>query len=226
MGAHHFQELMGWLLAKGWDDEDARSVALSLAKHMANDPDGDQGDLLAPLLPSMLSKFGPIVWPVLSQVMSSPDRISAWKMEHALGGGISFDEDKAPSILSLSEDILFAWCHAQPEVGPAFVAATVPMLSKQDSEEAEQSFHPIVQRLLAEFGDNDAVLKKLLQNMYTFGWSGSLTTYYALYKAPLRTLETHPIGAVRRWAKKTLSGLERQIEDARNEDEEDKAQWE
>src|SRR5262249_40793231 len=31
MDAHHFKVLMGWLLGKGWNDADARSVALALA---------------------------------------------------------------------------------------------------------------------------------------------------------------------------------------------------
>jgi hypothetical protein len=43
--------------------------------------------------------------------------------------------------------------------------------------------------------------------MRTFGWTGSRTTYYALYEAPLRSLENHPIGAVRRWAKTMLGHM-------------------
>jgi hypothetical protein len=61
--------------------------------------------------------------------------------------------------------------------------------------------------------------------MHTFGWSGSRTTYYALYETPLRTLEAHPIGAVRRWAAKMLSGFRREIEAARTEEDEREAHW-
>jgi hypothetical protein len=43
-----------------------------------------------------------------------------------------------------------------------------------------------------EFGDRDDVLKHIEQNIYSFGWAGSLTTYFALYQALLKSLENHP----------------------------------
>jgi hypothetical protein len=51
------------------------------------------------------------------------------------------------------------------------------------------------------------------------GWTGSTTTYYALYDAPLRSLENHPIGAVRRWAMTMLGHMTRQIEAAQTEED-------
>jgi hypothetical protein len=61
--------------------------------------------------------------------------------------------------------------------------------------------------------------------MHTFGWTGSRTTYYALYDAPLRSLENHPIGAVRRWAKTMLGHMTTQTQAAQFEDDEQQAQW-
>jgi hypothetical protein len=82
-----------------------------------------------------------------------------------------------------------------------------------------------MKRLLDEFGDREDVLKALTHNMYTFGWSGSRSTYFALYDQSLRELENHPLGAVRRWAKKTRAQLGREIEAAQNEDDEQHASW-
>jgi hypothetical protein len=136
-----------------------------------------------------------------------------------------FGDRKSPPILSLPEDVLFAWCHAQPEVGPAFVAGVASVLGSHDANAPNQEFHPIIRRLLDEFGDRDDVLKHIEQNMQSFGWMGSLTTYFALYRAPLESLENHPKGPVRRWAKKMLTSIELQISAARDDDNEQQAHW-
>ena len=76
--------------------------------------------LVKAVLPIMLSNFAPIVWPMFGQAIVA-DRAQAWRIEHALGDMFAFDE-KNPAILKVPEDILFAWCHAHPNVAPAFVA--------------------------------------------------------------------------------------------------------
>jgi DNA-binding transcriptional regulator YiaG len=217
MDAHHFQEMIGWLLAKGWDDADARTVALTLAKSIAVESDGDAVEIIKPLLPTMLSKFAPIVWPVFGQAIVT-DRAKGWALEHALGD-VTFDE-KNPAVLKVPEDVLFAWCHAHPDAGPAFLASIVPFLATHQEDAPTRTLHPITKRLLDEFGEREDVLGQFTQNLYTFGWTGSLTTYYALYDAPLRSLHAHPAGAVRRWAAKMLAAFKREIEDAKNEEDE------
>ena len=135
-------------------------------------------------------------------------------------------KDQNPAILSLPEDTLFAWCHAHPDRAPAFVAATVPILTTYRTDAPEQSLHPVVIRLFDEFGDRDGVLQAVSLNMGNFGWSGSVTNYFTLYLEPLRTLHNHPKWQVRRWAKAMLRHLDTRIEHARNEDEEWDAQYE
>jgi hypothetical protein len=80
---------------KGWHDADARAVALTLAKQLAQHPDRDSDELIAPLLPKLLSEFGAIVWPVGSQVIGA-NRKQAWKLEHILGDKYVNREDKHP----------------------------------------------------------------------------------------------------------------------------------
>ena len=223
--AHHFKEMMRWLLEKGPEDTDASFAAIALAKHLVTDSDRLNRDLIKPLLPTLLSKFGSIVWPIVGQAIASNDLLKAWQIENLLGDRVSASNEKNPPILSLPEDILFGWCHAHPEVGPALVAATVPIFADAKPDAPAREFHPLIRRLLAEFGDRDVVFQKITQNMYTFSWWGSLATYFALYREPLRSLENHPVGAVRRWAKKELANIEQQIEAERNRDEEREARW-
>lgn len=225
MDAHHFKVLIGWLLKKGWEDSDARSVALTLAKHLAADLDRDMKELIKPLLPKLLSEFSGVVWPVLSEAICSEDKLKSWRMESALGDPYSSGDKKVPPILSLPEDVLFAWCHAHPDIGPAFLAGVAPVLARDNPTEGLQEFHPLTHRLLNEFGDREDVLRKIEQNMHTFGWMGSLATYFSRYQAPLKSLENHPKGEVRRWAKEMLADIEHHVKEARSDDDEQRAKW-
>lgn len=221
---HHFGELMGWLLKKGNGDPDARAAATSLAKSLADDSEGEPHEFILPLLPTMLSNFAPIVWPSLGNAIVK-DGVSAWRVEHALGDSYSFDEEKKPAILHLPEEILFTWAHTNPDTGPAFLSRVLPVLTSRKIDAAEGAFHPLMLRLLNEFGGRDDVRRGIHQNMHTFGWTGSLTTYYALYEQPLQSLAQHPIGAVRRWAQIMLREMRNNIDFAKMEDDEQEAHW-
>src|SRR5271156_5507936 len=54
-----------------------------------------------------------------------------------------------------TQDILFAWCHSNPEVGPAFLAQFIPVLETQRPQAGGNRLHPIAKRLLDEFGDRE-----------------------------------------------------------------------
>ena len=223
MDAHHFEQIIGWLLKKGREDADARAVAIELANHAAAAPDTVDG-LLKPVLPILLTNFAAVIWPTLGRAIVA-DQGKAWRLQHLLGDSFSFADTKNPAILNVPEDILFAWCHANPDVGPAFLAQFVPVLKTRRPEAGGNELHPITKRLLDEFGERDDVLRRLVANMHTFGWSGSRTTYYALYESPLRELMKHPIGAVRRWAKTMLDHILAEIQKAKMEDDEQQAEW-
>ena len=125
---------------------------------------------------------------------------------------------KIVPILSLPEDTLFAWCHAHPDRAPTFVAGIVPVLTSYDIDADDRSIHPVMNRLLDEFGDSTDMLQSVRSNLLTFGWSGSVTTYFRLYEGPLDTLLNHHRGSVRRWARKTLQTISQRIQIAQAED--------
>ncbi len=126
--------------------------------------------------------------------------------------------------LYLPEETLFAWCHAHPERAPAFVATMTPFFRSYDVKISERSLHPVMARLLDEFGDRDEVLRAAAHNIFTFSWSGSVTSYYTLYEAPLTTLrDQHPRSKVRRWARNTLRTLADRVVEARDRLEEREA---
>ena len=177
------------MLDKGRGDADARNVALSLTKklieavHLSNYEDER---LFAKILPHLLTEFPDITWVLLGQAIAA-DRKTAWRFETILGDHFSFEDKNSASILRISEDALFAWAHANPDVGPAFIAKVVPLLGTRSAAEAQRGFHPIVKRLLDEFGEREDVRRQLHVNMHTFGWSGSVADYYALYESRPRS---------------------------------------
>jgi hypothetical protein len=221
---HHFVEVMKWILAKGAGDRDACSVSLHLAQNLVDDPNEVGQDYIRPLLPQMLSTFAHITWPNIGQAIVS-DKRKEWRLQMTLDDSFAFDNVKKPMIVHLPQDMLFAWCHAHPDVAPAFVAGIVSVLTHRDRDAPPPDIDPLTRRLLDEFGDRDDVLRGLNSNIHSFGWSGSRTSYYQLYERPLKSLEKHPIGAVRRWAKKMLVAMQREFEAARDEDDELKASW-
>lgn len=218
MGKYYFHEIMSWILRKGKDNINAQRVALVLSKKLIEDCE-DPADLIKPLLPELLENFSEIIWPLLGQSIVSDQKIR-WKFEHILGDRFTLDERKKCDILKLPENVLFAWCHTNPDIAPAFVASIVPVLTICNVDSQTKTFHPIFKRLLDEFGNQKDVLDSINRNIHTFGWQGSRTNYYVLYEQPLRSLDNHLFSQVRDWAQRMLGQLELEKINARYEDEE------
>jgi hypothetical protein len=122
--------------------------------------------------------------------------------------------------------MLFAWAQAHPDVAPAFLAAVFPVLVSRNPRAGNNAFHPMTRRLIDEFGGREDVLRAITRNMHSFGWTGSRQPYYAMYLEPFGELVNRPIGAVRRWAARTIAQLESAMSAARDEEEEQNAVWE
>ena len=224
---HHAQDIFKWLLAKGRHDEDARALALTLSHGLAaDDAPSNTVNLLSPLLPTLFSEFPEIAWPLISQQMVKRTG-SAWHLRHEVrGDSISHRDDFQPPILSLPPDALFAWCGAYPEDAPRCAAGLLPVLGSDNGDANESSLHPLFRRLLDEFGDQEDVLEAASANLHSFGWVGSLTTYFERYVGPIATLHDHSIPRVARWAKRMGRHLQREIEQEQARDDEYKARFE
>ena len=215
--SYHLEQVMEWILAKGRADPDATASALALARGLvAGTFDGAQR--VRPLIRTLLSGFPEVVWPLIGQAIVSNPR-AARRAELLLGDSPSLRRGQPP-ILDLPEDSLFAWCHAHLDTAPACAARIIPVLDPVDAVPNERSLHPIMARLLDEFGHRDDVLRAIELNVYNFGWWGSVAAYYRQYDMPLDGLSKHPRPEVRRWARSMLRKLHASIEQAREEEEE------
>ena len=208
-----YETLMSWILSQGSENSDARAVAVKIAKQIVEEEDLlsypvqdylDQ-EIIKPVLPPLLSNFGGIVWPLIGPAVKK----NKAKFLSIMGERL-YSPHEEPPILHLSEDTLFGWCHANPEVGPAFVAEAVPLLAPVTNNEKEASseeFHPLIKRLIDEFGDRQDVLDALESHMNASRGAVprvSAQDRFASYRQPLRSIENHAKGAVHRWAGKML----------------------
>lgn len=224
MVTYHFETIMKWMLERGRQDRDACTTALALARALVKIAKQHHGRLLEPMIPILLSDFPEITWPLIGQAIVS-DQEQAWHFEPVLKGLVSSTREEPPPILSLPQDTLFAWCYAHPEFAPTFTAVIVPVLTTYQVDAPKRLLHPVMARLLDEFGNRQDVLQAVSRNMCN-SWCGSLTSYYELYRAPLHALHDHPKRKVQSWAKTMLRQLDTEIKNARTEDEEREVQHE
>ena len=211
---HCYETLMNWIISKGSTDADAREAAIIIAKQLlAEDLTYNGERMIAQVLPDLLSNFAEIVWPLISNVLMEDGNYSwedgrrSWRVSMILRGEPSSGNNPKP-ILSLPENVLFGWCYDSPEIGPAFIAQTFPLLKEHGQETASEEFHPVIKRLLDEFGEREDILAALSANISAFSGWGSEADHLARYIEPLQSIENHNKGSVRRWAKKTLRHIQ------------------
>lgn len=223
--AHHFERAMTWILGKGRQDPDARTVALTLSIALVDFDERIDQNLMEPLVPRLLSDFPEISWPLIGQAIVA-DRSRGWRLRSVLGSSLSATRHNGPAILRLPEDVLFAWCHAHPESAPEFAATVVPFLAPAASTSSPGCLHPVMARLLDSFGNRQPVLDAVSMNIHTFSWTGSVAASFSRYEDPLQALFQHGQAKVRLWARQELEQVHEAMDSYRRQDEEFEAQGE
>ena len=225
MFQYYFERTVGYILDKGLDDAAARQVALALATTLAKSGDFRDSLLTKPVISSLLTDFAEITWPVIGHAIVS-DRQQGRRLEFILGDQFAIGREPDPLILNLPEGMLFTWCRANPDHAPAFTARVIPVLTAGQADMNERSFHPVMARLLDEFGEREDVQQTVESNIHTFGWSVAKATHFTLFEKPLAMLQSHPKLRVRLWAGRLIRALRDSIDNARNQDMERLAQSE
>ena len=227
---YYFERIVLRMLAKGREDSNARATALALARTLAH---GDHHGWLnsrstkpTSVLTKMLTGFPEIVWPLIGGAIVANRRFAS-RMRYVLGRPYTFGRDIRPPILDLPEDTLFAWCDANPDGAPAFAAKCVPILSAEGDDVVGGLLHPVMCRLLDEFGERDDVRRAFESNIHTYGWFGSSADHYTRLQEPLERLRTHPKSGVRQWAEKMSGQVARCLTRGtiREEEREELGRW-
>ena len=215
--SYGFMNVMKWLLSKGRKDEDACELALLLSSRLQFPDHPSTEALVEPILPILLKDFPEVSWPVIGQEILSNAK-NCWHLEFLLGTP-NLGIKKEPVIINLPESVMISWCRSNSEKASAFLATVLPILSSGESTSTSH-LHPIMRRLIDEFGDRDCVLDGFVHNMLTFSYVGSQSTYFGQYRPIFDELQDHHILAVRLWAQRGARQLNRWIIEADNEDAE------
>ena len=222
MDDFQFEQIMDWMLSKGRHDPDARATALALTKAFVSAVDFEHHRLVKRVICILLTNFPELTWAIIGNAIVT-DKRKAFMFEVILGDPYDVGGEPDSVILNLPQDTLFAWCHAHPDRAPAFAARILPILTSRRVEVPGRTLHPVMSRLLDEFGDREDVQQAVGGNMHHFVWWGSVSTYFELYKEPFVGLLKHPKPKLRRWAKAMLRQLDSAIKEERKADEEEAA---
>ena len=212
------------MLRRGRDDEQARETALAFSTalvHRHRDGWLDLfGKTLRPVLRSLLSGFPGIAWQLIGGAIVSSSGF-ARLMALSLGERPVHDRGADPPILALSEETLLAWCHANRDQAPAFAARCLPILSAAGGDSGcHRHLHPVMSRLIDEFGERADVREAFERNLYNTGTVSSLAYHDARHEAALEPLREHGKPEVRRWARRLGRELRRRIARERTYEEE------
>ena len=157
-GLHHVETIINWMLAKRRQDQDARTVALTLARALAaGDVHGLAEEMIQPFIPILLAEFPEVVWPLIGQAIVK-DGVEACRLRHLLEGPPSFGDDEQPPPRESPHGDPVRLVRSHPEVAPAFVARVVPFLAPATDDTDDASLNPLYRRLLDDFGHCDGVL--------------------------------------------------------------------
>ena len=203
-------QVVSSVLRRGRDDELARETALAFSTalvHRHRDGWLDvYGKTLRPVLRKLLSGFPGIAWQLIGgAIVSSPG--FARLMALSLGERPVHDREADPPILALSEETLLAWCHAHPDRAPAFAARCLPILSAAGGDPGDSRLHPVMSRLIDDFGGRADVREAFERNLYTTGPVSSMADHDAGHAAALEALRGHGTPEVSRWVGRLIREL-------------------
>ena len=219
-----FAQIVLRMLRKGREDDYACETAFAFSKslvHRLEDGWLDlYGETLRNVLRELLSEFPGSPWEFVgSAIVSSPG--FAILMAFSMGKKSLDDPGVDPPILALSEKTLRAWCHTNPDQAPAFAARCLPILSAAGGDSGcHRHLHPVMSRLIDEFGERADVREAFERNLYNTGVVSSLADHYVSHQAALESLRGHGTPEVRRWARRLGRELRGRIAYERTSEEE------
>ena len=216
----HFRSMLTSMLERDPDDRNAVATAVVLSKAVAEFKDHAVPEAVENLMPLLLSRFPDVAWQFIGPaiIKAEPNRQGFFK--RLLGAPIWRGHDAAAPILKLPLNALFAWCHAHPDSAPAFAAKTVPFLAPDNHEGRAYCVHPVMVRLIEEFGDRKDVTEAAYGTMGNKFFMGSEESLWPPYLEALTNLLDHRNHRVRQWARTGLRRARRRHKDARRRDDE------
>ena len=214
---YHWDKAVNMLLEKN-DPEFARQIAIQILNACdENFYYGDVTHYAKNVMRVLLRNYTKQVWPLVSRTISDADSNQAFHFQYLFGSDISFYNKENSILTDLPEKDLREWCESDPENVPVFVARSIDVFVEINDGFGISKYSLY---LLDEFGNNTNVLNALSNNMYSFGWSGSVVPLYKKILAAIVPLLQHQHMTVQTWAEDNVERLKKQI-DAENQSDQE-----
>ena len=143
----------------------------------------------------------------VAAIFERDDDIEVLLLGYLLTG--SHRRDNRSFLADMPIDDLIAWGDNYPSFGKTFVAQSSPLYDIQNDEVV---VHPLTERILNEWGDDEEVLRSISSYAGIKVWSGSRIPDLECEKSVYEALTSHSILTVRDWAREYLGYVTDSIE--------------
>ena len=171
-----------------------------------------------------MADFPDIAWPLIGGVIVT-DNAARLRMESVLGSSFRIFDKEEALISALPEETIISWCRAHPATAPAFAGKAVPILDDRGCGKVKQALHPIMRRMLDEFGTREDVREAVISNLHCYTIHTERSKYFGAHIPVFRSLEAHSERDVRQWAGRVVRDLERTVEKSMERQEERDMEW-
>jgi hypothetical protein len=186
-------------------------IGLAESKELGNT------DLAHRLSSLIFSKFPRQSLELFASYVEHSDRIARWNLGYVIGSPMSFGEKEEGPLFKIDHRTLIDACRKYPKRFAVLVAEIAPIFRFDGA----RAWSTVGQALLDTFGGRKEILDALSSNIRTGGWSGPISDHLKSYIPPLKHASEHKLNQVRVWAKQQLASLNRQIERAIKDEEEE-----
>jgi hypothetical protein len=154
---------------------------------------------------------------LFASYVEQSDRLARWNLGYVIGSPMSFGEKDEGPLFKIDHRTLIDACQKHPKRFAVLVAEIAPIFRF----DGVRSWSAVGQALLDTFGRRKEILDALTSNMHTGGWTGPMSDHLKSFIPPLRHASEHKLNQVRVWAKQQLASLNRQIDAAIKDEEEE-----
>ena len=215
--SHHWLESVKKLLAIE-DADFALGICKRLIHEICNDDIeySDRWDYISEAFYRAFEVHGDYLWPKLSGEFIGSDTLRQYRLLDLLGSSRSFNRRERSIFDILDSKTVLEWC--KEEEALLIAGRSVSMFI---SDNDERVFNPLLLKLIAEYGSNEAFTSEISAGFSSRSWVGSLIPYLEADKALIEPLINHENMKVRSWAKLFIDEIDNQIEwESKREDTE------
>jgi hypothetical protein len=178
------------------------SLIVGLANHAVKlcslrDMNTNSYDMIRPIVFRLLKEHADATWPIIRDAITLADGLTQFHWTELLSDSIPMQEPRSAFDL-LSPDLVLAWVRSAPNIALHVVLRELPLF-RLDAN-GTMRVHPLVERFVDEFGDNEEMLSTITANLHSFRFTGSAESLFRARAAFTERFLNHRRASVAAWA--------------------------